>query len=176
MIQAMSKPEQLPAPTVPPARRRPSPRPPGGGPGGPSTSPDQERKKVCAVCAVISDNHHIHYGALVCFSCRAFFRRAHSKVESGSSDADGSGVKSPNYVCKKDGKCDIADKNRKKCQRCRYDKCISVGMDPKQVRNKTRNLLNCRPNVANKTSIQAESFFNVLLVLRVVNHSSKFRF
>ena len=58
-------------------------------------------------------------------SCRAFFRRAHNK-SGGSSDP-------PSYICKHDGKCDITSKNRKKCQRCRYDKCIEIGMNPNLV-------------------------------------------
>ena len=82
-------------------------------------------KTLCLVCAVVSDNHHIHYGALACFSCRAFFRRAHNK-SGGSSDP-------PSYICKHDGKCDITSKNRKKCQKCRYDKCIEIGMNPNLV-------------------------------------------
>ena len=82
-------------------------------------------KTLCLVCSVVSDNHHIHYGALACFSCRAFFRRAHNK-SGGSSDP-------PNYICKHDGKCDITSKNRKKCQKCRYDKCIEIGMNPNLV-------------------------------------------
>ena len=57
-------------------------------------------------------------------SCRAFFRRAHNKC---------GGDESPNYSCKKDEKCDITSKNRKKCQRCRYNRCIEVGMNPNLV-------------------------------------------
>ena len=34
------------------------------------------KKTTCAVCLEVSNNHHTHYGALVCYSCRAFFRRA----------------------------------------------------------------------------------------------------
>ena len=36
-------------------------------------------------------------------------------------------------MCKHDGKCDITSKNRKKCQKCRYDKCIEIGMNPNLV-------------------------------------------
>jgi len=35
----------------------------------------KKQTTICAVCGVESDNHHVHYGALACFSCRAFFRR-----------------------------------------------------------------------------------------------------
>ncbi len=34
---------------------------------------------ACAVCLEVTDNRHIHYGALCCFSCRAFFRRANQE-------------------------------------------------------------------------------------------------
>jgi hypothetical protein len=34
------------------------------------------------------------------------------------------------YACKQDGKCDVSKKNRKKCQKCRYEACLRVGMDP----------------------------------------------
>ena len=70
----------------------------------------------------MSNNHHTHYGALVCYSCRAFFRRANQ-----------ANMKSSGYVCKYDNKCDITCSNRKKCQRCRYEQCLSVGMDPSLV-------------------------------------------
>ncbi len=77
-----------------------------------------KKRTICAVCRVESDNHHVHYGALACFSCRAFFRRAHNR------DTPTGG---PAYVCKKEGKCDVTSKNRKKCQRCRYERCLSAG-------------------------------------------------
>ena len=34
---------------------------------------------ACAVCLEVTDNKHVHYGALCCFSCRAFFRRANQE-------------------------------------------------------------------------------------------------
>ena len=34
------------------------------------------------------------------------------------------------YACKLDGKCDVSKKNRKKCQKCRYEACLAAGMDP----------------------------------------------
>ena len=37
--------------------------------------------------------HIRHYGGIVCFSCRQFFRRAHQQS------------KQPNFVCNKDGGC-----------------------------------------------------------------------
>lgn len=88
-----------------------------------SSGATPKEKTICAVCQIESDNHHVHYGALACFSCRAFFRRAHNK----------GGDAPPSYTCKKEGKCDITSKNRKKCQRCRYDRCLHVGMNPSLV-------------------------------------------
>ena len=61
-----------------------------------------------------------HYGAVSCFSCRAFFRRS---VEKGSV-----------YICQKEnikhlqGECEITKSTRKKCQFCRFAKCKMVGM------------------------------------------------
>ena len=63
----------------------------------------------CAVCEEATDNHHLHYGAYCCLSCRAFFRRVNQKA------------KTKEYKCKKSGTCDVSFKNRKSCQRCRYD-------------------------------------------------------
>ena len=62
----------------------------------------------CAVCEEATDNHHLHYGAYCCLSCRAFFRRVNQKA------------KTKEYKCKKSGTCDVSFKNRKSCQRCRY--------------------------------------------------------
>jgi hypothetical protein len=92
------------------------------------------------VCQIQSDNHHVHYGALACFSCRAFFRRAHSKA------------RGPTYVCKKDSDCDITAKNRKKCQKCRYDKCLASGMNPVLVLNDDQKKVRFRKSIEKKGS------------------------
>ena len=76
---------------------------------------------VGATCAVCGDRatrlRYSHYGAVSCFSCRAFFRRA---VEKGSHTG---------YACAaKVGGCLVTVDTRKKCPRCRFDKCVDVGM------------------------------------------------
>ena len=78
----------------------------------------------CPVCGDFSVNGHSkNYGAFVCFSCKAFFRRIHQKEHFN--------IKT--YICKKTGNCKITVTTRRSCQRCRYEKCISVGMDPSSV-------------------------------------------
>ncbi|MBJ7883149.1 hypothetical protein JEM65_21235, partial [Gelidibacter salicanalis] len=58
-----------------------------------------------------------------CLSCRAFFRRTVQRDES------------PKFLCKGDGKnpCEINERNRKKCKRCRFQACLTAGMKTDQV-------------------------------------------
>ena len=71
------------------------------------------RKVTCQVCGDIA-NDHMHYGAIACYSCRAFFRR---------------GVKSnAPYFCSQSQSCTINKQSRKHCQYCRFQKCLSIGM------------------------------------------------
>ena len=80
------------------------------------------RKVTCQVCGDVANDHN-HYGAKVCYSCRAFFRR-------------GSNQKKKQYVCTNlDQKCVIDVKNRKQCLFCRYKKCLAVGMRADWVMN-----------------------------------------
>ena len=65
----------------------------------------------CSVCLEPTDNNHLHYGAITCFSCRAFFRRANQKSSISKKSI---------YICKQENSCDISFKNRKKCQKCRF--------------------------------------------------------
>ena len=76
----------------------------------------------CKVCAGSVPNDQAHYGAIVCNSCRLFFRRfAHQKP------ACNSGFKS----------CSVMGQARTKCKSCRLQKCFEVGMDSQLV-NKTK--------------------------------------
>ena len=71
---------------------------------------------VCSEEAKTNGEHIRNYGAIVCFSCRAFWRRTHQKD------------KKPNYVCKKAGGCVLTVENRRSCQKCRFDRCDAAGM------------------------------------------------
>ena len=94
---------------------------------------------VCPICSEKSDQcHQIHYGGLACFSCKAFFRRAHQKT------------KHPEFVCKKSGTCDVGLKNRRKCQKCRYTRCLLNGMNPKAVLNEDQKKVRFRNSLKKK--------------------------
>lgn len=56
------------------------------------------------VCGDVA-NDHIHYGAIACYSCRAFFRR-------------GVNANAP-YYCSQNKNCPITKHTRKHCQYCR---------------------------------------------------------
>ena len=66
-------------------------------------------------------NTHKHFGgAASCFSCRAFFRRTVRKKE-------------PTKCQGGHKNCVIDLKTRALCALCRFQKCLSVGMDPQRV-------------------------------------------
>ncbi|CAG2165733.1 unnamed protein product [Oppiella nova] len=68
--------------------------------------------KSCVVCGEHATG--IHFDALSCESCKAFFRRNAHKFNSRK--------------CAFGDNCDINVLNRKFCQKCRLNKCFSVGM------------------------------------------------
>ena len=63
---------------------------------------------------------------MACLSCRAFFRRAHQS-------ANAAGVSGPQFMCKKEGLCSVTTENRRRCQACRYSRCLKAGMIPSAV-------------------------------------------
>ena len=74
-------------------------------------------------CYEFSDlaNTHKHFGGgASCFSCRAFFRRIVRK-------------KKPTKCQGGPQTCVIDVINRAVCAYCRYQKCLSIGMDPQRV-------------------------------------------
>lgn len=79
-----------------------------------------EPTEECQICQDPAIRH-LHYGAITCFSCKAFFRRtSQSKAYQ-------------KFMCKSTGECNVLHKLRKKCRKCRYEKCIRVGMKPSLV-------------------------------------------
>jgi len=91
--------------------------------------------KVCYGCqepAKPNQVHTPHYGGTVCLSCRAFFRRAHQAA------------KFPIFFCKYSNNCTVTVKNRRRCQKCRYDRCIKAGMSPEGVLSETQKKIRFR--------------------------------
>ena len=42
-------------------------------------------------------------------------------------------TRSPNYVCKNNNECVLTLDNRRSCQKCRFDRCVTAGMHPEAV-------------------------------------------
>ena len=84
------------------------------------------KKLRCPICDEVAFRDHLNYGAISCYSCRAFFRRIH-KVSADD----------PLLSCIHGGKCQINLKTRRRCKKCRYDLCIRAGMQPKAVLNES---------------------------------------
>ena len=76
-----------------------------------------EKCRVCLAQAA----RHVHYGATTCYSCKAFFRRS---IQLGAAFK---------YTCQTQGHCVMLPNTRKSCQRCRFDRCLSIGMKPDKV-------------------------------------------
>lgn len=68
--------------------------------------------EVCSVCGDKASG--FHYNVLSCEGCKGFFRR--------------SVIKSAQYTCKNNGRCEMDMYMRRKCQQCRLRKCREAGM------------------------------------------------
>ena len=68
--------------------------------------------EVCSVCGDKASG--FHYNVLSCEGCKGFFRR--------------SVIKSAQYSCKNNGRCEMDMYMRRKCQQCRLRKCREAGM------------------------------------------------
>ena len=93
---------------------------------------------VCQVCRnVPSDTtktHYKHYGGICCFNCKSFFKYCNDK---NYVDEDGR-IK---YKCVKKGQgntqCEIHYQAKQQCKKCRYIKCLQIGMDKDLIRKGT---------------------------------------
>jgi len=75
---------------------------------------------VCGVCSSPATDVQ-HYGATSCYSCRAFFRRS---IGNG---------KEYRYCSRKTDNCVVDTVSRTNCKKCRFQKCLKVGMKPEKV-------------------------------------------
>ncbi|CAD5220300.1 unnamed protein product [Bursaphelenchus okinawaensis] len=75
--------------------------------------------EFCVVCGDRACNHH-YYGVAACHGCKCFFWRSVKQQQQ--------------YLCRYDKNCDISPNQRNACRYCRFQRCISVGMQPDAVR------------------------------------------
>lgn len=97
-------------------------------PAHPSMSPLSLTKHICAICGDRSSGKH--YGVYSCEGCKGFFKRTVRKDLT--------------YTCRDSKDCMIDKRQRNRCQYCRYQKCLAMGMKREAVqeerqRGKDRN-------------------------------------
>uniref|UniRef100_W8C2E6 Probable nuclear hormone receptor HR38 n=1 Tax=Ceratitis capitata TaxID=7213 RepID=W8C2E6_CERCA len=78
----------------------------------------QKPVQVCAVCGDIAVC--LHYGVRTCEGCKGFFKRTVQK--------------NSKYVCLANQSCPVDRRRRNRCQFCRFQKCLIVGMEKEVVR------------------------------------------
>jgi len=84
----------------------------------PSTIRAQIEIIPCKVCGDKSSG--VHYGVITCEGCKGFFRRSQSSVV--------------NYQCPRQKNCVVDKINRNRCQYCRLQKCLALGMSRDAVK------------------------------------------
>ena len=96
------------------------------GAGGVNLSPNQvhqlppgtflsDKNKSLEFCVVCGDKASgRHYGAISCEGCKGFFKRSVRKQLS--------------YVCRANQDCEVTKHHRNRCQFCRLQKCLTMGM------------------------------------------------
>ena len=73
---------------------------------------EPSKVRICAVCGDKASG--FHYGVQSCEGCKSFFKRTIQKQLQ--------------YLCVEKKECKIDKNNRIRCQYCRFQKCITLGM------------------------------------------------
>ena len=99
----------------------------------------QSPSQLCAVCGDTAACQH--YGVRTCEGCKGFFKRTVQK--------------NAKYVCLAEKNCPVDKRRRNRCQFCRFQKCLAVGMVKEVVR--TDNLKGRRGRLPSKPKSPQES-------------------
>ncbi|GMS96312.1 hypothetical protein PENTCL1PPCAC_18487, partial [Pristionchus entomophagus] len=84
----------------------------------PSMDFPRPNPRICLVCTAKADS--AHFGVDSCRACAAFFRRTV--------------LLERKYICRQStDNCNVSKEVRFTCRRCRYVKCLAVGMNPASV-------------------------------------------
>ncbi|XP_029298785.1 retinoic acid receptor RXR-beta-A isoform X5 [Cottoperca gobio] len=77
-----------------------------------SPGPMLSQKRLCSICGDRSSGKH--YGVYSCEGCKGFFKRTVRKDLT--------------YTCRDSKDCMVDKRQRNRCQYCRYQKCLAMGM------------------------------------------------
>ncbi|XP_036609789.1 retinoic acid receptor RXR-gamma isoform X1 [Trichosurus vulpecula] len=102
----------------------------------PSTSPGSLAKHICAICGDRSSGKH--YGVYSCEGCKGFFKRTIRKDLI--------------YTCRDNKDCLIDKRQRNRCQYCRYQKCLVMGMKREAVQEERQRSRERAENEVESTS------------------------
>ncbi|XP_077065345.1 retinoic acid receptor RXR-beta-B isoform X2 [Siphateles boraxobius] len=83
------------------------------------SGPVLSQKRMCAICGDRSSGKH--YGVYSCEGCKGFFKRTVRKDLS--------------YTCRDNKECLVDKRQRNRCQYCRYQKCLAMGMKREAVQD-----------------------------------------
>uniref|UniRef100_A0A3Q3AY20 Retinoic acid receptor RXR n=1 Tax=Kryptolebias marmoratus TaxID=37003 RepID=A0A3Q3AY20_KRYMA len=83
----------------------------------PSPGVMTSQKRLCVICGDRSSGKH--YGVYSCEGCKGFFKRTVRKDLS--------------YTCRDNKECLVDKRQRNRCQYCRYQKCLAMGMKREAV-------------------------------------------
>lgn len=83
----------------------------------PPNHPLSGSKHLCSICGDRASGKH--YGVYSCEGCKGFFKRTVRKDLT--------------YACREERSCIIDKRQRNRCQYCRYQKCLTMGMKREAV-------------------------------------------
>ncbi|XP_073680119.1 retinoic acid receptor RXR-alpha-A [Garra rufa] len=105
-------------------------------PAQPSGTPLSLTKHICAICGDRSSGKH--YGVYSCEGCKGFFKRTVRKDLT--------------YTCRDNKDCMIDKRQRNRCQYCRYQKCLAMGMKREAVQEERQRAKDRNENEVESTS------------------------
>ncbi|XP_025190844.1 retinoic acid receptor RXR-alpha-B isoform X1 [Melanaphis sacchari] len=120
----------------------------------PPNHPLSGSKHLCSICGDRASGKH--YGVYSCEGCKGFFKRTVRKNLS--------------YACREENKCIIDKRQRNRCQYCRYQKCLTMGMkreavqeERQRTKDRDHNNIEVEPTSSSNTDMPVE------LILRAEN-------
>uniref|UniRef100_A0A1A8NJI0 Retinoic acid receptor RXR n=1 Tax=Nothobranchius pienaari TaxID=704102 RepID=A0A1A8NJI0_9TELE len=104
-----------------------------------SPGPMLSQKRLCSICGDRSSGKH--YGVYSCEGCKGFFKRTVRKDLT--------------YTCRDNKECLIDKRQRNRCQYCRYQKCLAMGMKREAVQEERQ-----RGKERGENEVESTSSFN----------------